>query len=115
MALLPKKNKNEEVAVPLPDRVYTSSDFGLTREQVEERMAAGLYNEAVQSPSKTVGQIIRGNVLTYFNLIFFVLALALAIVGSFKNMFFMVVVAINTLIGIVQELRAKKLWINWCS
>lgn len=108
MALLPKKNKSEEVAVPLPDRVYTSSDFGLTREQVEERMAAGLYNEAVQSPSKTVGQIIRGNVLTYFNLIFFVLALALAIVGSFKNMFFMVVVVINALIGIVQELRAKK-------
>ncbi len=100
--------KNNEPLAPLPERIATFPDFGLTHEQVEQKRLAGLDNKAVDSPSKTVTQIIVGNIFTYFNLIFFVLAIALASVGSFKNMMFMMVVLINTLIGIVQELRAKQ-------
>ena len=100
--------QQENSAVPLPPRVKALPSTGLSAAQVRERLDAGLDNRAVESPTKTVGQIIRGNILTYFNLIFFVLALALVAVGSFKNLTFMVVVVINTLIGIVQELNAKR-------
>ena len=92
----------------MPERIATFPDFGLTTDQVRHRMAAGLDNKAVDSPSKTVPQIIFGNILTYFNLIFTVLAISLIAVGSFKNLMFLVAVVINTLIGIIQELRAKK-------
>ncbi len=102
-----KEKQNETPRIPLPERIATFPDFGLTSEQVQERMAAGLDNKAVDSPSKTVPQIIVGNILTYFNLIFAVLAVSLIAVGSFKNLMFLAVVVINTLIGIIQELRAK--------
>jgi len=104
-----ERNQNsEQPALPAPPRVKASPAFGLSAAQVRERLDAGLDNRAVQSPTKTVGQIIRGNILTYFNLIFIVLAAALVAVGSYKNLTFMVVVVINTLIGIVQELNAKR-------
>ncbi|NLX93798.1 MAG: HAD-IC family P-type ATPase [Clostridiales bacterium] len=108
MNKLNKKQQVEEPRIPQPERIATFPDFGLSGDQVRQRIAAGLDNKAVDSPSKTVPQIIAGNILTYFNLIFVVLAISLAAVGSFKNMMFLVAVVVNTLIGIVQELRAKK-------
>ncbi len=106
MELLRKKKNEPEV--PKPPRIAASPGFGLTEEQAQERYEAGLNNKPVDSPSKTVGQIIMGNVFTYFNLIFLVLAIALLAVGSFKNLTFLPVVIVNTLIGVIQELRAKK-------
>ena len=96
--------------VPAPQvfRVEADPQTGLTGPQVQDRLNAGLVNKAVESPTKTVGQIIRGNVLTYFNFIFFALAAALILVGSFTNLTFLVVVIINAVIGIVQELNAKR-------
>lgn len=93
---------------PMPARVRALAEYGLTREQAAQRMAAGLNNKSVESPTKTVPQIIAGNTFTYFNLIFFVLAAALLAVGSFQNLLFLIVVVVNTLIGIIQELNAKK-------
>ncbi len=61
---------------------------------------------------KTTKQIILSNTLTYFNLIFLVLAILLIIAGSFRNLTFLPVVIANTVIGIVQDLRAKKHWIK---
>ncbi len=81
--------------------------LGLTREQVAARMEAGLNNEPVDSSSKTVGEIVKENVLTYFNLIFLVLSVLLCIVGSFRNLTFLPVIIVNTLIGIFQEVRAR--------
>ena len=62
----------------------------------------------MDSSTRTVSQIIKDNVFTYFNLIFTVLAVLLILVGSFKNLTFMLIVVANTLIGIFQELRSKR-------
>lgn len=103
-----KKKQAVESTVPLPPRVSAYPEFGLTAEQAALKTQAGQDNKAVDSPSKTVAQIVWGNILTYFNLIFFVLAVAVIAVGSYRNLMFMVVVVVNTLIGIIQELRAKR-------
>ncbi len=89
-------------------RPVVSYKTGLSRDQVEERLATGLSNVAVDSSSRTTGEIIRGNLFTYFNLIFAVLTVLLCAVGSFRNLTFLPVIMVNTLIGIVQEIRAKK-------
>lgn len=81
---------------------------GLTGQQVQEHRLHGWKNEAVDPPAKTTQEIIYGNVFTYFNLIFTVLALLLCIAGSFRSLTFLPVILANTLIGIVQEVRAKK-------
>ncbi|QNM06137.1 cation-translocating P-type ATPase [Qiania dongpingensis] len=81
---------------------------GLSRDQVMERMDYGLDNVAVDSASQTTKEIILSNLFTYFNLIFTVLAVLLCVVGSFRNLTFLPVIIVNTLIGIIQEIRAKK-------
>lgn len=81
--------------------------YGLTEQQVTERKEAGWSNIEVDASSMTVKNIIRKNVLTYFNLIFAVLAVLLCLVGSFRNLSFLPIVIINTVVGIVQEIRAK--------
>lgn len=68
----------------------------------------GKVNVSVGKQSKTIGQIIAGNVFTYFNLIFAVFAVLLALVRSYNNMTFVPVIIFNMLIGIIQEIRAKK-------
>lgn len=81
---------------------------GLNSRQVKEHEEGGWINVAVDPPAKTTKEIIHENVFTYFNLIFIVLAVLLIIVGSFRNLTFLPVIMANTLIGIVQEIRAKK-------
>ena len=81
---------------------------GLSARQVKEHAAAGYRNESVEPPAQTVKEIVHENVFTYFNLIFAVLAVLLCLVGSFRNLTFLPVIIANTLIGIVQEIRAKK-------
>lgn len=80
---------------------------GLTAAEVQARRAAGQTNQPPESPTKTVGQIVRDNLCTYFNLVFVILAVMLAAVGSYANMTFLGVVVCNTVIGIAQQLRAK--------
>ena len=85
-----------------------SSITGLTAAEVEARRAAGQTNQPPKSQTKTTGEIVRDNVCTYFNLVFLVLAVMLALVHSWLNMGFLGIVFWNTLIGIVQQLRAKR-------
>ena len=82
--------------------------MGLTSEEVRERINNGQTNHTDISTQKTVGQIVKSNLLTYFNLIFLILTVLLCIVGSFRNLTFLPVIIGNTVIGIFQELRAKK-------
>lgn len=82
---------------------------GLSARQVKEHAAAGYRNVSVEPPAQTVKEIIHENVFTYFNLIFAVLAVLLCLVGSFRNLTFLPVIIANTLIGIVQEIRAKNI------
>lgn len=82
---------------------------GLSSAEANARMLEGKSNVPVKSPTKTVGQIILGNLFTYFNLIFAVIALALIIVrSSWANLTFLGAVACNTLIGTIQEIRSKR-------
>ena len=89
------------------DFVKTGRD-GLTKDQVRERMEKGLQNHPGKDPGKTVGRIIAGNLFTLFNLLNVALAVSLIAVGSYRNLLFMGVVVSNTLIGTVQELRARR-------
>ena len=92
----------------MSEQIYT----GLSQQEVEERIQKGLVNKVTVSTEKTTWQIIQSNVFTYFNFIFFVLALLLIIVQSWNNLLFLPIVIINSLIGIVQELRARKILSN---
>lgn len=80
---------------------------GLTKEEVALRLKNGEVNQEIDDQSKTTGQIIRENVFTYFNLIFAVLALLLVCVGAWNDLTFLPVIILNTIIGIIQEIRAK--------
>lgn len=82
--------------------------LGLDDAAVRQRVQAGLRNIQVESPTKTEKQIIRDNCLTYFNLIFIILASCLAVVGAFGDMLFLGIAITNTAIGIFQEIRSKR-------
>lgn len=92
---------------PLPV-LEADPNLGLTQAQVQARRSCGWSNDPGESPSKSEGQIIRENSLTFFNLIFLILAVLLVVAGSYKNMMFLVIAIANTAIGTVQEIRSKR-------
>ena len=81
---------------------------GLSDEEVRKRIDAHLVNYKVKSQTKSIGEIVRENVFTYFNLIFLILAILLGMVFAWKDMLFLAVIIANTVIGIVQEVHSKK-------
>ncbi len=84
-------------------------EAGLTADQVEQRKQRGLTNLVTAKSGKSEKQIVFEHCFTYFNLVFIIMAVILALAGSsIKNMTFLVVVVINTGIGIFQQLRAKR-------
>lgn len=104
-----KKTKQPEHIDYHPTVRYTvDKKNGLSSAQVHEYVQNGWTNKAVEPPTKTIPKIIKSNLLTYFNLVFAVLAVLLTVAGSFRNMSFLLIVVANLLIGIVQEIRAKK-------
>ncbi|MDD3279826.1 MAG: cation-translocating P-type ATPase [Lachnospiraceae bacterium] len=88
-------------------RYNADINTGLSSAQVKEYVQNGWENTAVEPPSKTVSEIIKNNTFTYFNLIFTIIAILLIIVGSFRDLTFLPIIILNTVIGIVQEIRAK--------
>lgn len=82
--------------------------FGLTNEEAQQNYLNGKSNIPVEAPSKTVKEIIKNNTLTYFNLVFFFITILLITVGSFRDLTFLPIIIANTLIGIIQEIRSKK-------
>ncbi|HZG88895.1 MAG TPA: HAD-IC family P-type ATPase [Pseudonocardia sp.] len=81
---------------------------GLTAAQVADRVAAGQTNDVPARASRSVGEIIRANVFTRFNAIVGVLFAIILVIGPIQDGLFGFVIIINTLIGVVQELRAKR-------
>ncbi len=81
---------------------------GLTSSQVQERIRDGLTNKLPKVPTRTFAQILRANLFTRFNAINAVLAVLVIIAGSPKNALFSGVIITNTIIGIIQEVRAKR-------
>ena len=102
-----RHEKEEELLRKPIERVSVSYKEGLNDILVQERIEKGWTNHAVESPEKTNKQIVKDNIFTYFNLIFFVLSILLIIAGSYRNLTFLPIIIANTLIGIVQEIRAK--------
>lgn len=90
------------------ERVEADPQTGLSAEQVGLRFAAHADNYKVESSTKSVSEIVKSNVLTYFNLVFAVIAVLLAAVGAWRDMTFLPVILANTCIGIVQELHSKR-------
>ena len=82
--------------------------YGLTQEQVRSRRERGQGNVMPRQKEGGIADILRRNVMTLFNLLNLVLAGLLLWVGSHRDMLFLGVVLSNTLIGTVQELRAKR-------
>lgn len=81
----------------------------LTSKQVNERIKAGKVNYIPKSPSRTIWQIMRANLFTSFNTVNLILATIVILAGSPKNSIFVAVIIVNTLIGVVQEIRAKEI------
>ena len=99
--------KEEELIRKPIERVSVLYMEGLNDIQVQERVEKGWINYVVESPEKTNEQIVKDNIFTYFNLIFFVLSILLIIAGSYRSLTFLPIIIANTLIGIIQEIRAK--------
>ena len=109
MARRKKLQVEEKKERRLPTTRYNPEyKTGLTSQQVQEHRLHGWTNKGVEPPSKTTKEIVHENVFTYFNLIFVVLAVLLCLVGSFRDLTFLPVIIANTLIGIIQEIRAKQ-------
>lgn len=90
------------------EQIAADPQSGLSAEQVKRRFAQGENNYKVESSTLSVSEIVRSNVCTYFNLVFAVIAVLLAIVGAWSDMLFLPIIVANTCIGIIQEVHSKK-------
>ncbi|MBS6196720.1 MAG: cation-translocating P-type ATPase [Clostridiales bacterium] len=108
-----RKNKKEPQISRQPvERIQADKHQGLTSAQAAERAEKGWSNVPVDPPSKSIEEIITSNLFTYFNMIFAGIAVLLIFVGAFRDLTFLPVIIGNTLVGIVQEIRSKKVLDN---
>lgn len=91
------------------ERFYPDPSVGLSPEQVKQRIQQGLSNVDTGAKTKTEGQIIKSNVFTFFNVLNFILAGCVILVGDYKNILFLGIVFWNILIGSFQEIRSKRI------
>ena len=115
-----KQNGNDEVVefirvspkdrLPIEKikRYNPTFEQGLTKKQVYGRYEEGYSNEIVNKTTKSYPQIIFGTIFTFFNILCFAIAGALIAIGSYKNLTFLAVILANIIIGIVQEIKAKR-------
>jgi cation-transporting ATPase E len=81
---------------------------GLSAAEVEQRVAQGLVNDTGERTSRTLGEIVRANVFTRFNAILGTMLVVILVFGQIQDATFGLVLVANSLIGIVQEVRAKR-------
>ena len=82
---------------------------GLTKDEVNDRIKKNLYNENADIKTKSIKNIILENTITLFNLLNLFLGIGVFLVGSFKNLAFLLVIFLNTIISIIQEIQAKRI------
>ena len=81
---------------------------GLTNAEVEQRRVDGRTNDVPDPTSRTIGQIVRANVFTPFNLLLGILLVVILAVGEYRDGLFGFVLVANAAIGIIQEIRSKR-------
>ena len=101
--LIEQSSRSNKVA-----RFEPSIEYGLNEQQIQQRIEEGMVNDNQKQYSKTYSQIFLNNILTFFNVLCFAVAAALIYVKEYKNLTFMIILLCNTVIGIVQEIKAKK-------
>lgn len=87
----------------------SNSPLGLSQQEVQERIQKGLVNGTTKPVSKTYKQIFKDNICTLFNLLNFIIFIALVCVQAWSNLIFMAIIICNAVIGIIQEIKAKQL------
>ena len=92
------------------DTISPDAETGLRADQVAQKRAQGRQNVLDDRATKSTAQILKDNVCTLFNLFNLRIAAALALVGAWSNLLFLLVVALNTLTGIAQEVHASAWW-----
>ncbi|WP_017624317.1 HAD-IC family P-type ATPase [Nocardiopsis chromatogenes] len=100
---MPAPREQQDPPVPVSD-----DGRGLTAAEVAARVADGRTNDVPVRASRSIGAIVRGNVLTRINAMVAVLFAIIAVIGPVQDGLFAMVIVVNTLIGIAQELRAKR-------
>lgn len=103
-----KSNNKTKTSTKSISRFNPKPNSGLNSKQILERTSAGLVNVSNIKTTKSIGSILVKNIFTFFNIICLVVALSLVAVEAYTDLTFMAIVTLNTVIGIVQELRAKK-------
>ena len=102
------------MSLPGPDPRHTARNTlmeplrGLSSKEVAERVAQGRTNASGQHTSRSFGEILRANLLTRFNFLLGALLVVILAVGHPQDALFGIVLVTNALIGIVQEVRAKR-------
>lgn len=102
-----RNDEEEPVKLEPLVRSRPSLSGGLTEDEVSLRIAHGAFNKPVDVDNVTIKDIVKQNVLTYFNLIFLIITILLIVVGSYRDLTFLPIIVANTLIGIFQEWRSK--------
>ena len=97
----------KEKEIKIVERYSPDINQGLSLLQVQQRKKDKLTNKIKQKSSKSIWKILLDNIVTFFNLIWILILIALILVESYSNLLFVVVVSLNTLISIFQEIRAK--------
>ncbi len=101
-----KKTKKVEEKLAIK-RFRPSVDKGLSSLQVQQRIDEKLTNNAEIKSSKTYYSIFCKNIFTFFNFLWLIIAVGLIVVGAYNDLLFLLVIFLNTIIAIIQEMRAK--------
>ena len=99
-----ESKKSRETA----ERYMVDANKGLSDEQVRERTENGLVNNVDATGGKTVWQITRRNLFSFFNILLYIIAIAMIVVKNFGGLFFVVILVANSGIGLFQDFRAQK-------
>lgn len=103
-----RRLRKSEIILESAERFKPKHNQGLTLDQVLKREKDKLTNKSKRKNSKSYFEIIRVNLLSFFNIILYVIAIAMLVVEKYDGLFFVVILFANSLIGIIQDVRAKK-------
>lgn len=103
-----KNSRKRSTNLNYVDRYEVNPEEGLNDEQVNKRVLEGFVNYKPKSSSKSIPQILFQNIFTFFNILTFTIAGFLISVGALKDCIFVLIISLNIIIGVIQEIRAKK-------